>query len=55
MGSSKKKLMKAVNKMLNAKLERHLAGPHALSHEVSALIYIYIYIYIYILIIIGAT
>ena len=31
--------------MLNAKLECHLVGPHALSHEVSAL-YIYIYIYI---------
>ena len=31
--------------MLNAKLERHLARPHALSHEISAYnIYIYIYI-----------
>ena len=30
--------------MLNAKLECHLVGPHALSHEVSAFIYIYIYI-----------
>ena len=49
MGSSKKKLMKAVKKMLNAKLERHLAGPHALLHKVSD------FIYIYILIIIGAT
>ena len=28
--------------MLNAKLECHLVGPHALSHEVSAFIYIYI-------------
>ena len=27
--------------MLNAKLERHLARPHALPHEISAL-YIYI-------------
>ena len=43
--------MKAVKKMLNTKLERHLAGPHTLLHEVSA----FIYIYIYILIIIGAT
>ena len=43
----KKNLMKEVKKKkLNAKLKRHLAGPHALSHEVSALIYIYIYIYI---------
>ena len=33
--------------MLNAKLERYLARPHALPHEISAL-YIYIYIYIYI-------
>ena len=32
--------------MLNTKLECHLVGPHALSHEVSAYIYIYIYIYI---------
>ena len=29
--------------MLNAKLKRHLVGPHALLHEVSAYIYIYIY------------
>ena len=29
-------------KMLNAKLERHLTRPHALPHEVSAYIYIYI-------------
>ena len=33
--------------MLNAKLERHMVRPHALSYEVSALIDIYIYIYIY--------
>ena len=32
--------------MLHAKLECHLVGPHALSHEVSAFIYIYIYILI---------
>ena len=32
--------MKEVKKMLNAKLKRHLARPHALPHE----IYIYIYI-----------
>ena len=38
--------MKEVKKMINAKLERHLIGPHALSHEVSVYIYIYIYIYI---------
>ena len=36
-------------KMLNAKLERYLARPHVLPHEISAL---YIYIYIYILMII---
>ena len=28
--------------MLNEKLERHLARPHALPHEISAYIYIYI-------------
>ena len=28
--------------MLNAKLERHLAIPHAPSHEIFAYIYIYI-------------
>ena len=48
MGNKKKK--KTPNergkKRLNAKLKRHLAGPHALSHEVSTFIYIYIYIYI---------
>ena len=27
--------------MLNAKLERHMTGPHALSREVSTYIYIY--------------
>ena len=29
--------------MLNAKLERHLARPHALPREISTYIYIYIY------------
>ena len=29
-------------KMLNAKLERHMAKSHALLHEISAYIYIYI-------------
>ena len=29
-------------KMLNTKLEHHLTGPHALSHDVSAFIYILI-------------
>ena len=39
--------MKEVKKKrLNAKLERHLIGSHALLHEVSAFIYIYIYILI---------
>ena len=38
--------MKEVKKkMLNAKLEHHLARPHTLPHEISAL-YIYIYIFI---------
>ena len=32
--------------MLNEILEHHIAGFHALPHEVSANIYIYIYIYI---------
>ena len=32
--------MKEVKKRLNAKLERHLARPHTLPHEVSAFIYI---------------
>ena len=31
-------------KMLNEKLEHHIAEPHALLHEVFAYIYIYIYI-----------
>ena len=35
--------MKEVKKMINAKLECHLIGPHALSHEVSVYIYIYIW------------
>ena len=30
----KKKLIESGKKRLNAKLECHLAGPHALSHEV---------------------
>ena len=34
--------MKEVKKMLNAKLERHLARPYALLHEISTYIYIYI-------------
>ena len=38
--------MKEVKKILNAKLERHLARPHALTHEISTYIYIYIYILI---------
>ena len=39
----KKNLMKEVKKKkkLDAKLELHLTGLHALSHEVSAYIYIY--------------
>ena len=36
--------MKEVKKMLYAKLEHHLARPHALPHEISTYIYIYIYI-----------
>ena len=36
--------MKVVKKMLNVKLEHHLARPQALLHEISAYIYIYIYI-----------
>ena len=31
--------MKRGKKMLNANLERHMARPHALSHEVSTFIY----------------
>ena len=38
------KLNERGKKVLNAKLERHLARPHTLSYEVSAFIYIYIYI-----------
>ena len=37
-------LWKEVKKMLNAKLERYMVRPCALSHEVSTFIYIYIYI-----------
>ena len=49
LGNSKKNLMKRGKKKLNAILECHVVGPHALSHEVFAFVYIYIYIYIYIL------
>ena len=38
------KLNERGKKMLNAKLERHLARPHTLPYEVSAYIYIYILI-----------
>ena len=38
--------MKKGKKILNTKLERHMARPRALPHEISAYIYIYIYIYI---------
>ena len=38
--------MKKGKKKLNAILECHVAGPHALSHEISVFIHIYIYIYI---------
>ena len=41
-GKKKKKLNEKRLKRLNAKLECHMVGPHALSHEVSAFIYIYI-------------
>ena len=44
MSNSNKNLMKEVKKILYAKLEHHLAGSHALPHEISAFIYIYIYI-----------
>ena len=46
MGNTKKKknLIKEVKKMLDAKLEHHMARPRALSHEISTYIYIYIYI-----------
>ena len=36
------KLNERGKKVLNAKIERHLARPHTLSYEVSAYIYIYI-------------
>ena len=48
MGNSKKKLNEKGEKILNAKLERHLARPYALQHEISV-----IYIYIYILMVIS--
>ena len=47
MSNSKKKKKKhneRGKKMLNAKLEHHLARPHALLYKISAYIYIYIYI-----------
>ena len=46
MGNNKKYLLKRgkKKKILNAKLEHHMAGPNALLHEVSAYIYIYILI-----------
>ena len=44
MSNSNKNLMKEVKKILYAKLEHHLARPHALLHEIYAYIYIYIYI-----------
>ena len=46
MDNSKKYLIKELKKRLNASLEHHLTGPHAILHEVSAFINIYIYIYI---------
>ena len=42
LGNSKKNLMKRGKKKLNAILECHVVGPHALSHEVFAFVYIYI-------------
>ena len=36
-------------KKLNESLERHIAGPHSLLHEVFTFMYIYIYIYILII------
>ena len=36
-------------KKLNESLERHIARPHALLHEVFTFMYIYIYIYILII------
>ena len=46
MQEEKKNLMKEVKKMLNAKLERHLARPHTLMYEVSAFIYILIRVHL---------
>ena len=42
----KKTLVKRGKKWLSAKSQCHMAGAHALLHEISAFIYIYIYIYI---------
>ena len=39
LGNSKKNLMEKGKKKLNAILECHVAGPHAFSHEVSALLH----------------
>ena len=41
----KKPLVKRGKKWLSAKSQCHMAGAHALLHEISAFIYIYIYIY----------
>ena len=38
------KINKEECKWQRTHIERHMTGPHALSHEVSAFIYIYIYI-----------
>ena len=35
-------------KKINAKLECHIVGAHALPHKISTFIYFFIYIYIYI-------
>ena len=40
LGNSKKNLMEKGKKKLNAILDCHVAGPRALSHEVSDFIYI---------------
>ena len=40
MGNSKKNLIEKGKKMLNAILECHVVGSHALSYKVSAYIYI---------------
>ena len=40
----KKTIVKRGKKWLSAKSQCHMAGAHALLHEISAFIYIYIYI-----------